>query len=165
MNGYLMSVIGTVLLCAILTAIVPQGKTSGVIKGVAKLACVLVIVSPVLRFFKNGGMSGNSTENAPTFFPQTGIERDENFIQYYREKRVHETETALEKELFNLYATETEVSLQWTTERESVWKYYETERIKINGIRVQCTQETSKEIRENMWEYLTKNYCSEVLIE
>lgn len=165
MSGYLLSIIGTVLLCAVLTAIVPQGKTSGVIKGVAKLACVLVIVSPVLRFFKTGEISGNSTENSPTFFPQTSIQTDKSFIQYYSEMQVRATETALQDEIFQLYAIKVEVAMVWETEKESVGKYYETERIKIKEIRIKCAENPPKELKEKMLEYLTKNYCSEVLIE
>lgn len=165
MSGYLLSIIGTVLLCAILTAIVPQGKTSGVIKGIAKLACVLVIVSPVLRFFKTGEIGGNTLENSPTFFPQMGIETDENFIQYYSEMRVRATETALQEEIWDRYGVETTVSLFWEQEKEDVGKYYETERIKIKEIRIKCLEEPSREVKEIMWEYLTKNYCNEVLIE
>ena len=165
MSGYLLSIIGTVLLCAVLTAIVPQGKTSGVIKGVAKLACVLVIVSPVLRFFKTGEIGGNSTENSPTFFSQTGIQTDESFIQYYSEMRVRETERALKEEILELYDLQVEVSIRWEMVTQAVGKYYETERIKINEIRIKCAETPSKEIKQSMWEYLTKNYCSEVLIE
>ena len=165
MSGYLLSIIGTVLLCAVLTAIVPQGKTSGVIKGVAKLACVLVIVSPVLRFFKTGEISGNSTENSPTFFPQTSIQTDGAFIQYYSEMRVRATESALQDEIFQLYGIQVEVSMLWERKKETVGKYYETERIKIKEIRIKCAEKPSKEFKEIMWEYLTQNYCSEVLIE
>lgn len=165
MSEYLLSIIGTVLLCAILVAIVPQGKTSAAIKGIAKLSCVLVIVSPVLRFFKTGEISEISTENSPTFFLQTGIRADESFIQYHSETRVEQTETALESEILERYEVETEVCLSWETEKETVGKYYETEQIKITEIRVQCLEEIPGEIRETMWEYLTKNYCSEVLIE
>ena len=50
LNDYLLCVIGTVLICSILTAIAPEGKTSAVIKGVARLTCVLAIISPVLNF-------------------------------------------------------------------------------------------------------------------
>lgn len=165
MSGYLLSIIGTVLLCALLTAIVPQGKTSGVIKGVEKLACVLVIVSPVLRFFKTGEIGGNSTENSPTFFPQTGIQTDESFIQYYSEMRVRETERALKEDICERYNLQVEVSIRWEMVTQAVGKYYETERIKINEICIKCAETPSKEIKQSMWEYLTKNYCSEVLIE
>ena len=165
LSGYLLSIIGTVLLCSILVAITPQGKTSAVIKGVAKLSCVLVIVSPVLRFFKTGEISGNSTENSPTFFLQNSIRADESFIQYHSETRVSETETALQNEILERYGVETEVCLTWETDKESFGKYYQAQRIKINGIRVKCSKNATEEIKETMWEYLTKNYCSEVLIE
>ena len=54
MNAYVLSVIGTVLISAVLTAIIPEGKTSKVIKGIARLACVLVIVTPIVQFFVKG---------------------------------------------------------------------------------------------------------------
>lgn len=165
MSGYLLSVIGTVLLCAIVTAIIPQGKTSGVIKGVARLACVLVIVSPILHFFKTGEISGNSTENSPTFFPQSGIQTDDSFIQYYSEMRVRETEKLLEEELCELFVIKTEVTLHWVREVEMLGKFYEADSIKIKEICVKCVQNPSGEIKKAIWEYLTKNYCSEVLIE
>ena len=165
MSGYLLSIIGTVLLCAILTAIVPQGKTSGVVKGVAKLACVLVIVSPVLRFFKTGEINGGLLKNSPTFFPQSSIQTDEKFIQYYSELRVRETESALQEEILELYSAKVNVSILWECGKELVGKYYETEFIKINQICIKCLEDLSKEQKESMWEYLTKNYCREVLIE
>ena len=57
MNAYVLSVIGTILLSAIITAILPDGKTNSVIKGVSRLACVIAIVMPILTFFQSGDWS------------------------------------------------------------------------------------------------------------
>lgn len=165
MKTYLLSVIGTVLLCALLTAIAPEGKTSGAIKGIAKLACILIIISPILRFFQIGADGTAEDEFSNIFFSENVIRTDETFIKYYSEMRIRETETALEKELMEKYSVSTEVSLQWEQETQAVAEMYEEEKIKITGLFVTVKQDVNEEVRKNMWEYLTKNYCSEVLIE
>ena len=83
MNGYLLCVIGTVLVCSILTAITPEGKTSAVIKGVARLTCILAIIAPVLSFLKTGDVAVFNDKNSQEFFLQEGIDGQVAFIQYY----------------------------------------------------------------------------------
>ncbi len=161
MREYLLGIMGTVLVCSLLTTLAPEGKTSAVIKGVARLACVLVIISPVLRFFKTGELN----ENAEEIFTENSIQTDGTFIQYYSEKRVRETEETLKKELETEYAPVTAVAIEWTMETEQFGKYYETEHIRVVRIVVNVPDEVSEEVRRDMSSYLTKNYCSEVLIE
>ncbi len=165
MNAYLLSVIGTVLLCALLTAIAPEGKTAGAIKGIAKLACILIIISPILRFFQIGANGTTEDEFLNIFFSENVIQPDEAFIKYYSEMRIRETETALEKEIMEKYSVSSEVSLQWEQETQTVAGMYEEEKIRITGLCVTVKEDINEEARKNMWEYLTKNYCSEVLIE
>ena len=66
MSAYLLSIIGIVLLAAVLSAVLPGGKTGKFIKGMTKLACLAVILSPVLNFFRGGTDGGNI--NFPFFF-------------------------------------------------------------------------------------------------
>ncbi len=165
MSGYLLSVIGTVLLCALLTAIAPDGKTSATVKGVARLACVLTIVAPVLEFFRSGSLNGLLGENGENFFSQTGIEGDSSFIQYYSELRINETENALEQELFDTYSVTVEVQLDWRMETETVAALYQVERVRIERIRIKLAEEIPKEVEENLKLYVKENYCSEVLLE
>ncbi len=161
MNGYLLSVLGTVLLCSLVTALTPEGKTAPVIKAIARLACVLTIISPVLRFFKTGSLEKNEGEN----FAESVITTDGAFIQYYSEARVRKTELALLKELQALCPSTKEVRLEWTLEKESFGGGYTVENIRIERICVALEGEVGWEVKENMSSYLTKNYCSEVLIE
>lgn len=156
MNGYLLCVIGTVLVCSILTAIAPEGKTSAVIKGVARLTCVLAIIAPVLNFLKSGDVSVFNDKNRQEIFSQEGIEEESAFIQYYSEMRISQTERALEAEIKEKYKVLAEVSLTWSRIEEE---------IRIDKISVKLPPKTEEEVRKSMWEYLTKNYCSEVLIE
>ena len=70
--------------------------------------------------------------------------------------RIRNTEAQLETELLQKYEVETRVTLAWE---------YEEYDVKITQITVK-TQEIITEVEKKlMWEYLTKNYCSEVLIE
>ena len=152
MNGYLLSVIGTVLLAALLTAIAPEGKTSGAIKAIAKSACLLAIVAPIPSYLNSGNSDEKSTQSQ-TIFSQTVIETDEDFIKYYSEMRIRATAQALERELKEKFSVQTSVELQWS---------YELSEIQIRKIIVK-TQ--NGEQNTAMREYLTKNYCSEVMIE
>ncbi len=165
MSGYLLTVMGTVLLCTLLTAIAPEGKTSATIKGIARLACVLTIVAPVLQFFKSGSLQSLFGEEGKNFFSQTVITEDESYIQYYSETRVSQTQTALEKELYEKYAIETEIIFEWKMETETFAKLYETELLKIERIRIGLSKDVTEEVKNAVGLYVTENYCSEVLIE
>ncbi len=160
MTGYLLSVIGTVLICSLLTAIAPEGKTSSLIKGVARLGCILVIVAPALAFF-TGGKLGKIGEN---FFDQSGIETDGSFIQYYSERRVQDAEAALEKEIEEKYGLQTQVNAEWSLVKEAFGSY-SAEIVQIEKIRIVTPQRTGEEVKKAMREYVEKNYCSEVYIE
>ena len=156
MNDYLLCVIGTVLVCSILTGIAPEGRTSAVIKGVARLSCVLAIIAPVLAFLKTGDVSVFSDKNGQEIFLQEGIEGESAFIQYYSEMRISQTESALQAELEEKYGVQAKVTLLWSQIEE---------KIRIDEIRVRLLNKTSEGVKKEVWEYLTKNYCSEVLLE
>lgn len=163
MSGYVLCVIGTVLLSAILTAILPEGKTAGVIKGITRLVCVLAIVSPVLQFLQSKDLA--SSKKTSGIFSENVIEVDESFIQYYSEKRVEETETALAEELATKYGVDVAVTIRWEYEREEYQDKYEWNGIRVTEISIKNKGGASEEIINEMAEYITKNYCSEVLIE
>ena len=150
MNGYLLSVIGTVLLSAVLTAIAPNGKTAFVIKNVAKLACLLVIVSPLLTYVqrekKGGDLKNNSTKEV--------INTDESFIQYYSEMKVRQAEETLEKEIFEKLSLSCKLTFSWELLEDVIF---------IRKITVLSPIDTEE--KESLYEYLTKNYCSEVVFE
>ncbi len=159
LDGYLLAILGTVLTSAILTAIVPEGKTSATVKGVAKLVCLLVIIAPIPRFLQMESFFDETSEkNTDTFFSESVIQTDESFINYYSEMRVRYAEQALETELLDKYSLLAKVTLAYETEAE-------TSDINIKKITVKTEKETNEEVKKEMWEYLTKNYCSEVLIE
>ena len=164
MSAYVLSVIGTILLCAILNAVLPTGKTSGVIKGVARMACVISIVMPVAIFFQSGEWSLGQTI-FKNDFAESVIQTDDAFIKYYSQMRVREAQVSLEKALKDEFLVEAEVEIEWRSEGEEYGKLYDDEKIKIVRILVKNKEKQAEEVENAMWEYLTKNYCSEVLIE
>ena len=149
MNGYLLSIIGTVLLCSIITVIIPNGKTAGTVKGIAKLVCVLAIIAPILRFFKTGELDWTTSKIDENNFSKSVIQIE------------RQMETLLEEE-FNI---ETAVSLRWEFESETVASRYEWERIRIKQIYVKMPENLSANAWNDVQEYLKKNYCSEVVLE
>jgi hypothetical protein len=156
LSGYLLGVIGTVIFSAVLTAVIPNGKTSGLIKAVARMACVLAIVAPAVNYLGDGPSFFSHSKKTQTIFSQSVIEEQSDFIQYYSETRIEETQEMLSKDILQKYGLKTDVSLEWLIEDKG---------IKITRILVDINDNASGEIVKNMSEYLTNNYCSEVLIE
>ena len=160
MNGYLLSIIGTILLCSIITVLIPNGKTTGTVKGIAKLVCVLAIIAPILRFFKTGEFDWENAGNSS----KTVIELDYDFIEYYSEARVKVAERSLEGLLKEEFGVETSITLAWEAESETLDRYYEWEKIRITRIYVKLQSEGGVSM-EDLVEYLKQNYCSEVILE
>lgn len=166
MNGYLLSIVGTVLLCAVLTAILPEGKTSGMIKGIAKLACLLAIVAPIPKWFQGYHSRDETTveKNDGNFLGESVIQTDKSFIQYYSERRIELAERALEEELNEKFDCETSVECVWGYHQEAVFSVYDDWEIQINQIKIDC-KNWNEETKMSVVEYVSKHYCSEVLIE
>ena len=130
MSEYLLGMIGTVLLCALLTSIFPQGKTAEIIKSVARLACLVAILAPILRFFVDGG-------NLDAFFEKSVIQTDWKFIEYCSEKHIENAENLLESSLYEEFSVMAIISIQWRMETDEE-EFFQTEKIKIEKINVQA---------------------------
>ncbi len=155
MKEYLLSVIGIVLLSSVLTSVLSDGKTSGMVKSVSKLACVLVILTPFCNFFKK---SGNFEEN---YFSQSVIKIDENFIEYCSEKAIKQAETEIENDVLKAFSITSDVSLKWQYSYEAGEVGVEKNLIKITEI---CIKIKSEE-REKISAYLTEKYGCEARVE
>ena len=90
---------------------------------------------------------------------------DESFIQYYSEKRVEQTESALEEELRDIYKVPVTVCFTWEKSKETYANKYLLEGIQITQISIKNVGDMPKERIKEMTDYVAKNYCSEVLIE
>ena len=164
LRAYVLSVIGIVIFSAILSCIIPDGKTASMIRGVTKTACVAIIVAPILSFFQSGKIPGFMYGNFQEIFTQSGIQTDGAFIEYYSEMRVEEVQGLLETELHEKFGIKTEVFLKWTRVQNDEDKL-QKEGILIQSIKVQGMEKQDDKIKNEVKEYLSKNYCSEVQIE
>ncbi len=164
MNDYLLSVIGTVLLASLITAIAPEGKTSAIIKGIARLICILTIISPILKFFKTGELEELTIKTEENFFSKNVIETNGTFIQYYSELRIRETQSALEEEFESKYGLFTSVFLEWSLIAEGEEDAYFAD-IHIDCVHICLEENAEEEVTALMCQYVMENYCSEVLIE
>ena len=161
MSGYLISIIGTVLVCAVLTAILPSGKTAGVIKGIAKLACVIAIISPIPQFLGEWGVRDKKNEKNTEKISQSVIQTDESFIKYYCEARISNAEDALNKEILEKFSLAVTSDISW----EFADGVCDVDSIIITKIAIKTDENTSKERKNAVKTYIVDNYGSEVQIE
>ena len=164
MNEYVLLVMGTVVISTFLTAILPEGKTQNLIKGIAKLVCVLTMLSPIVQFFYQG-MNSDIYKNLDVFFEESGIETSSDFITYYSELRIENATAQIEKELYAKFSLSVHVELEWSIEKADSYLFYDDEAIKISCIRIQMPSDVEKEVKNQVFQYVKDNYCSEVLIE
>ncbi len=158
MSGYLISIIGTVLVCAVLTALLPNGKTAGVIKGIAKLACVISIIAPIPQFISDFGDDEKNNEK----ITQTVIQTDKSFIQYYCEMRIDNAKQSLENEIYDKFSIVVSCDIFWQFENAD---NSDVDEVKITKIAVKTLENTSISSKNEIKEYVMQNYCSEVQIE
>lgn len=147
MNGYLLSVIGTVLFCSILTAVMPQGKTATMVNAIARLACIIAILAPIPAY-----LSGEQF----VFFGETVIETDNEFIKYCSELRVQEAGKKLEDELNERYDTQLSVTLLWGW--ENISQGYEQGKIAVYQASIVCGKDFSFDSRQEIVEYVDEQY-------
>ncbi len=116
MSSYLLSIIGIVLFCSVLTVIIPKGKTAKIVNGMARLACIVAIVAPIPAYL---------SEESGAFFGKTSIETDEAFIKYCSELRVDEAAQTLEKTWREEYEKDLSVTLYWGWTEEQEIEIYQ----------------------------------------
>lgn len=170
MSGYLLGIVGIVLLSSIVSVILPDGKTVRFIKGITKLSCLAVILAPILGFFQG---KGDGKINFPFFSAQTVIETDGAFIDYCSTKRIENAETELEKKLEETFSVRIGVTLLWEyrgsiteSETESSDGYlsvYEGKEIKITKVVLKDEEKNiGEEVRKIMTEHVAREYGCEV---
>ena len=160
MNEYLLCIIGTVLFSAFVVAILPEGKMSGTIKGVAKMVCLLTIIAPIPQYLQKQGKT-QEYQITQEFFSATVIQSDVHFIQYYSEMRIADAERALQDEIRQVFSCDTEISI----EIEPITAQTYLSDIKIQCLRVCFLTEEMGEKQQEIQDYLTERYGCGVVFE
>lgn len=164
MNTYLVGVTATVLICAILTSVLPEGKTAVVIAAIIKLLCLLVIIFPIFQTLQSI-KSGEKKELFEYFFIESGIYGDENFINYHSGVQIAFAEMRIQEEIKEKFSFENKVSLAWKYEENKAENGYTIQNVRIVKINVDITKPFQEQEVKSLREYLEKNYASEVQIE
>ena len=87
MSGYVLSILGIVLLGVIIDVIIPSGNISKYIKSIFSIFVVAVIISPVVTFLSNKNGIKLDYDN---------YEMDKQLIEYIFEKRTENEENKIE---------------------------------------------------------------------
>ncbi len=96
MQAYILSVAGAVLLSAVVSILVPDGKLGPLIRGMTKLLTLILLVSPVISLFRGTGFS----------FDETVYEEDASFLAAAAKRAEEREENAVESWLQTQYGIE-----------------------------------------------------------
>lgn len=81
MSAYILCICGAVMISALITIIMPEGKLGKFINGILKIFCVFVMLVPLVNWVSNlryGDIKENSAVQ---------VSLDENFLGYFFQKR------------------------------------------------------------------------------
>ena len=113
MGGYLLSILGVVILGVVIDAILPSGGTSKYISGIFAIIVMFVIISPVLTWVKKG-------YNIKDYFTLQDITLDEKLLYNINNSKFTELEKEIEQELSDNGYTNVKVDIQFNIESTNV---------------------------------------------
>ena len=113
MGGYLLSILGVVILGVVIDVILPSGSTSKYISGIFAIVVMFVIISPVLTWVKNG-------YSIKDYFTLQDISLDEKLLYNINNAKFNELEKEIEQELSDNGYTNVKVDIQFSTDATNV---------------------------------------------
>lgn len=151
MKEYLLSIGGIVLFSSVLLTILPSGKTTELIKGIARIACLVAILAPVGQFFVEG-------KNFDGIFAESGIELQSSFIEYSSKEKVAEAEKILLKSVKKDFPSVVSVKLvcRKVDGADAVLLQVETINVYVNS--------WSEILEKELKECLVSNYGCKVVV-
>lgn len=92
MNGYLLTLLGIILLGVLINTILPSGSTSKYISGIFAIFVMFVMISPVLTFIKNDYTISD-------YFTKVDIELNDKLLYNVTDSKFNALEQQIVKEL------------------------------------------------------------------
>ena len=108
MQAYILGVCGAVVISALITILLPEGKTGKFIGGILKLFCVAVMLLPVPALLQEVGVTGGGSGGE--------MPLDEAFIEAVFSRRAEEEEEALEGKIDEEVGVTACVDILWECE-------------------------------------------------
>ena len=108
MQAYIWAVCGAIVISALATILLPEGKIGKFIHGILKLFCLAVMLTPLFGLL----------QQAEGFFPSGGETEisaglDDAFMEYMFGRRAEEEEVELKKQLEEEFAVAVEADIMW----------------------------------------------------
>ena len=113
MGGYLLSILGVVILGVVIDVILPSGSTSKYISGIFAIIVMFVIISPVLTWIKSG-------YNIQDYFTLQDISLDEKLLYSINKSKFTQLEEEVEQELADNGYNNVKVDIQFDIEATNV---------------------------------------------
>lgn len=108
MQTYILGVCGAVIISALVTILMPEGKTGKFIGGILKLFCVAVMLLPVPSLLREIGVIGSA--------PAAEVPLDEAFIEEVFSRRAAQQEEDLEALIAEEIGVTVSASIGWASE-------------------------------------------------
>ena len=123
MHAYILSVCGAVILSALVTILLPEGRLGKFVQGILRIFCLFVVTMPLFSFV-------SSAKDGDIRLPETetgGLVLDEEFIGYVFSRRAEEEEKAWRDYIAEEFGVRCAAEVLW----EFVDYAYKVTRIRI----------------------------------
>lgn len=113
MSGYLLTLLGIVLLGVLIEVILPSGTTSKYISGIFSIFVMFVILSPILTWIR-------SDYKLSDYFTKTDIQLNEKLLYNINNSKLSEIEQVIIEELNTNGYTNVKIDIQFEMEADNV---------------------------------------------
>ena len=113
MSGYLLALLGVVVLGVLIDVILPSGSTSKYISGIFAIFVMFVMISPVLTFIK-------SDYKLSDYFTNVDIELNQNLLYTINDNKFNAMEDTITKHLQDNGYNNVIIDIQFTLDADNV---------------------------------------------
>lgn len=113
MSGYLLTLLGIVLLGVLIEVILPSGTTSKYISGIFSIFVMFVILSPILTWIR-------SDYKLSDYFTKTDVQLNEKLLYNINNSKLGEIEQIIIEELNTNGYTNVKIDIQFEMEADNV---------------------------------------------
>ena len=113
MSGYLITLLGVILLGVLIDVIIPSGSTSKYISGIFAIVVMFVMISPVLNWIKNDYKLSD-------YFTSMDIELNERLLYNITDNKFNALESDIEAELTDNGYSNVNIDIQFVLNADNV---------------------------------------------
>lgn len=151
MSGYLLALLGVIILGVLIDVIIPSGSTSKYISGIFAIVVMFVMISPVLKWIK-------SDYKLSDYFTTADIELNDKLLYNINDNKFNALESDIEKELLDNGYSNVDIDIQFDIDADNV---------KITQVLVDLTNLVINEnhVNINRYVYIRQVVLSKVAVK